>query len=51
MKGVEVLARKKYYFHSRLKNTFNLAILTFVCSSVAATLVEMQVMYSFQKRW
>lgn len=51
MKGVEVPAREKYYFYSRLKNTFNLEILIFICSSVVATLVEMQVIYSFQKRW
>lgn len=51
MKGVEVAAIKKYYFHSSLKNTFNLEILMFICTNVVATLVEKQVIYSLQKGW
>lgn len=51
MKGVEVPAIKKYSFHSSLKKTFNLEILMFVCTNVVATLVEKQVIYSFQKGW
>lgn len=50
MKGVELPAIKKYYFHSSLKNAFNPEMLMSVGINVVATLVEKQVIYSFQKR-
>lgn len=51
MKGVEVPAIKKYYFHLSLEDTFNREILMFICTNVVATLVEKQVIYPFQKGW
>lgn len=49
MKGVELPAIKKCYFHSSLKNTFNLEMLMSVGTNVMATLVEKQVIYSSPK--
>lgn len=48
MKGVELPAIKKHYFHSSLKNTFNPEMQMSVGTNVVATLVEKQVIYSSQ---
>lgn len=48
MKGVELPATKKPYFHSSLKNTLNPEMHMSVATNVVATLVEKQVIYSSQ---
>lgn len=50
MKGVELPAIKKYYFHSSPKNTFNHEVLVSIGTNVEVTLVEKQVIYSSQKK-